>query len=372
MRILYITHVNAMDGANRSLLQLMEELRSRHGVQPIVVCPSRDAETSLSFAQVCEDRNIECHPLPLVLFKQKGKKSLVKRLRSLVALVRWNLYLICRLWHISFDLVHSNSSVIDVGAYLALLRRKPHVWHLREFGEEDFQMTSGFGKRYEKWIYSRSTCAIAISKAIEDKFLVYFPGRISLIYNGIVPVSDGLLARHHAELTTFCMVGRIEPNKNQKEALRAAALLKKKTRQPFKLFLVGEPSGVEYLNELRQIVAVNHLEESVEILSYTNDILQLLQKCDVGLTLSTCEAFGRVTVEYMMQNLAVVVSNTGANPEIVKDGETGYVYPLGCVEILAEKMLLLLENRQLLLELAKNGRNHALAHFTSVLNSATL
>ena len=369
MRILYITHVNSMDGANRSLLQLLEELRTRHGVQPIVVCPSRGAQASLSFAQVCAERGIECYSLPLVQFKLKGNFSLLFRLRTAVALARWGLYLMYRLRHLHFDMVHSNSSVIDMGVYIALSRNVPHVWHLREFGEEDFRMVSVLGKRYEKWIFSKSTCAIAISKAIEKKFKNRFPNRIHLIYNGIPPQSEDLLAKHQERLTTFCMVGRLEPNKNQLEALQAVVFLKKQTQQSFKLLLVGKPSGEDYLQILRQFIAAHHLEENVEILSYTNDVPQLLQTCDVGLTLSTCEAFGRVTVEYMMQNLAVIVSDTGANPEIVTDGVTGCVYPLGRAEILAEKMLLLLNDRQHLLELASKGRQYALAHFTSVQNS---
>lgn len=358
-----------MDGANRSLLQLLEELRTRHDVYPIVVCPICGAHASISFAQVCKERGIECHPLPLVQFKQKGNFSLFGRLRTAVALARWSIYMAYRLRNIHFDMVHSNSSVIDMGAYIALSRKVPHVLHLREFGEEDFHMYPVLGKRYERWIFGKSTYAIAISKAIEKKFKPSFPNRIQLIYNGIMPVSEAQLAMHQGKITIFCMVGRLEPNKNQMEALQAVAILKEQTRRPFKLLLVGKPSGNFYLHQLREFVVSHHLGENVEILSYTSDIPQLLQKCDVGLTLSTCEAFGRVTVEYMMQNLAVIVSNTGANPEIVKDDVTGLVYPLGRAEKLAEKMLLLLENRQRLLELARKGRQYVLAYFTSEKNS---
>lgn len=78
-------------------------------------------------------------------------------------------------------MVHSNSSVIDMGAYVSMARRIPHVWHLREFGYEDFRLVSVFGKRYERWIYSKCTCAIAISKVIAEKFRPYFNDRIKLI-----------------------------------------------------------------------------------------------------------------------------------------------------------------------------------------------
>ena len=39
MRVLFITQTQDMSGANRSLLQLIRELRSLHGVEPVVVMP---------------------------------------------------------------------------------------------------------------------------------------------------------------------------------------------------------------------------------------------------------------------------------------------------------------------------------------------
>ena len=369
MTILFLTHVNMMDGANRSMLQLVEELRTNHGVRPIIVCPSNRPDSSFSLRQACKERGIECHALPLVFFKQHGSRSVLYRLRFLASMVKWNLYMAFQLRHVRFDLVHSNSSVIDMGAYLAWFRHVPHVWHLREFGNEDFGMNSVLGEKYEKWIYGKSTCAIAISKAIESKFNVFFSGRICQIYNGIMPVEESLCADHRNDTLTFCMVGRLEPNKNQMEALQALALVKSRTQRPFRLLLVGKPSSIGYMDTLRQFIVSNGLENDVEFMAYRSDIPQFLKRCDVGLTLSTCEAFGRVTVEYMMQNLAVIVSNTGANTEIVADGKTGLVYQLGVVEQLADRMCQLIENRPLLTELAANGRHYALSHFTSCQNS---
>ena len=89
---------------------------------------------------------------------------------------------------------------------------------------------------------------------------------------------------------------------------------------------------------------------------------QILQRSDVGLMLSTNEAFGRVTVEYMMQNLAVIASDTGANPEIITNGETGLLYELGDVESLADKMKSLIEDHTLLGALAEKGKQHAYRH----------
>lgn len=370
MRVLFISHTNGLDGANRSLLQLVRELRDNHNVTPIVVCP-RDRQSHV-LTDVYAKEGIECIPVPLVKFKLVGNKSLVTKMLLAASFLLRNLYLFYALRGVKFDLVHSNSSVIDMGAYLALWRRVPHVWHLREFGYEDFRMQSVFGKRYERWIYKKCVAAIAISKAIEQKFKPLFGTRIRLIYNGILPKDESLSASHTNPVTTFCITGRLEPNKNQMEVLKACLLLKHESKCHFRLLVVGAGGNTVYTEELKKYVADNGLQDEVVFMGYRTDVPEILSQCNVGLTASTNEAFGRITVEYMMQNLAVIASDTGANPEIISDGEIGMLYPSGDARQLADKMLALLQNRNLLMRIAANGKQRALECFSSVKNSDSI
>ncbi len=370
MRVLFISHTNSLDGANRSLLQLVKELRDNHNVTPIVVCP-RDRQSHV-LTDVYAKEGIECIPVPLVKFKLVGNKSLVAKMLLAASFLLRNLYLFYALRGVKFDLVHSNSSVIDMGAYLALWRRVPHVWHLREFGYEDFRMQSVFGKRYERWIYKKCEVAIAISKAIEQKFKPLFGTRIRLIYNGILPKDESLSASHTNPVTTFCITGRLEPNKNQMEVLKACLLLKHESKCHFRLLVVGAGGNTAYTEELKKYVADNGLQDEVMFMGYRTDVPEILSQCNVGLTASTNEAFGRITVEYMMQNLAVIASDTGANPEIIRDGDTGMLYPSGDARQLADKMLALLQNRNLLMHIAANGKQRALECFSSVKNSDSI
>lgn len=367
MRVLFITHTNSLDGANRSLLQLARELHNNHHVEPIVVCP-RDCQ-SYVLTDAYAKEGIKCIPVPLVKFKLAGDKSLVVRTLLAASFLLHNLYLFHALRNVKFDLVHSNSSVIDMGAYLARWRGVPHVWHLREFGYEDFRMKSVFGKHYERWIYKKCSVAIAISKVIEQKFKPLFGNRLRLIYNGIVPKDETLSSTHDNEVLTFCMAGRLEPNKNQLEVLEACKLLKQASKCQFKLLVVGGGGNAAYTEELKKYVADNNLDGNVVFMGYRGDVPEVLNHCDVGLTASVSEAFGRITVEYMMQNLAVIASDTGANPEIISDGETGMLYHSGDARQLADRMRMLIDDRGLLLHLAVKGKQRALKCFSSVKNS---
>jgi glycogen synthase len=65
---------------------------------------------------------------------------------------------------------------------------------------------------------------------------------------------------------------------------------------------------------------------------------------DVCLMTSTKEAWGRVTVEYMILGRPVIGTNTGATKEMVKDGETGYLYEPGDYQSLTKHIKAILGN----------------------------
>ena len=85
--------------------------------------------------------------------------------------------------------------------------------------------------------------------------------------------------------------------------------------------------------------------------------------------LSKNEAFGRVTVEYMMHGLAVIASNAGANEEIISNNEDGLIYHLGDSEELAICMKRLIDDQSFMIELSEKGRQKALNRFTSDKNT---
>ena len=84
---------------------------------------------------------------------------------------------------------------------------------------------------------------------------------------------------------------------------------------------------------------------------------------------SKYEAFGRVTVEYMSRRLAVLASNSGANKEIVKDGETGLLFDSSNFIDLACGMQKMIENKLLIMKMGDNGYKIALEQFSSELNA---
>ncbi|MGD6816670.1 glycosyltransferase [Metabacillus sp. 113a] len=90
---------------------------------------------------------------------------------------------------------------------------------------------------------------------------------------------------------------------------------------------------------------------------------ELINSFDVFFVPSTLdsESFGVAAVEAQACEVPVVVANVGGLPEVVKDGETGFIVPTKDSTALAEKMKLFMEDPVLGRDMGKKGREHVLS-----------
>ncbi|MGF1521519.1 MAG: glycosyltransferase [Leptolyngbyaceae cyanobacterium] len=91
---------------------------------------------------------------------------------------------------------------------------------------------------------------------------------------------------------------------------------------------------------------------------------QYYQRADIFVFPSVChEAFGMPIAEAMVAGLPVVASHGGAFPELVEDGETGFIVELGDADALAQAILRLLEDETLGAKLGTTGQERAVTRF---------
>ncbi len=93
------------------------------------------------------------------------------------------------------------------------------------------------------------------------------------------------------------------------------------------------------------------------------DIVPLLQACDVFLFPSETESFGLAALEALACGLPVVASRTGGLPELIDDGVTGALLPVGDVGGMAARTLALLEDAALLARQSTAARSAAEARW---------
>lgn len=369
MKVLYITHVRDLSGANSSLLQLITELRDNYGIEPFVVYPNRKPNGQKDLNDILKERGIKGVACGRMVCFQREHTGFIYKIYFILFEILNILQILYACRGIKFDLVHSNTSILDLGLYISKIKKIPHVWHLREVASLSFGFKSIFGDKYLKWVYNQSDRVIAISRNVRDEFAQFTnKDKTKVVYNGVKPPTSFREPEYNQKITNICIVGRVEENKNQIEAVKAISILVNKGLTNFKLYIIGDYNN-KYGKNVRQYVDDNNLDSYVEFMGLRSDVPALLNNMIIGLMLSRHEAFGRVTIEYMQHKLFAIASNTSANVEIVKDGINGFLYDFGKPESLAEKIEYVMCHKNELKDIAHQGYNDATTKYLSIENS---
>ena len=92
-------------------------------------------------------------------------------------------------------------------------------------------------------------------------------------------------------------------------------------------------------------------------------IVDYLSAADVLLLPSEQESFGLAALEAMACEVPVIASRVGGVPEVVTDGETGFLSPVGDVDKMAEDAARLLSDKDLRIEMGKRARESAVSRY---------
>lgn len=120
---------------------------------------------------------------------------------------------------------------------------------------------------------------------------------------------------------------------------------------------------------MEKLIEECHVRDYVSYLGMIKDMPALRQKMDVELVCSVCEGFGRVTVESLMSSNPVIGADTGGTPELIRNGENGYLYHRGNIEDLAQKMQIFLDHPEQIRTLGDNGYTWSTKMFTQARNA---
>lgn len=347
MKVLYITNYGDMYGANKSLLTMMSLLKREYDIEPCLLISGNLGDMGAG----CEEEGISClgYDFRISAINENTKWKPIRRMtRRIVRYVDfYKIYYRIKKEGLLFDLVHSNSSVFDIGLFLAKKWKVPHVWHIREFAKEGCGLEIVYGSKVMRRKYAASAIVIAISDAIAD-YIRHMDSKIKMrkIYNGIT-----LPSPYHKEfmqdgILKFCIVGGLTSKKNQLDVIKACEKLLRQGIRVFELYIVGDASGVYYEEMQSYLADKEELHKHIFFTGYCNDILSFLANKDVGIMATDIEAFGRVTIEYMANYMPVIGTNTGGTPELL--GGTGRLFEPHDIEALAQAMCFYIEHPEIL------------------------
>jgi glycosyltransferase involved in cell wall biosynthesis len=232
--------------------------------------------------------------------------------------------------------------------------------------------------RVHRRALSNVSRVIAVSDAVarslrEQK--IFDPDKIRVVANGVdlrrFEEARANFEREEAESGTthtplrVGIVGELSEVKGQEDFVRAAALLDEEFGDSVEFLVVGEDesrSG-EYGTRLRKLVAELRLNDSVRLLGRRDDVAPLIASLDVLVSASRTEAFGMVLVEAAACGVPAVATATEGAREIVDDGATGSLVPIGDVRAMATAVAALLRDVSLRRSLGARARESARARF---------
>jgi alpha-maltose-1-phosphate synthase len=244
------------------------------------------------------------------------------------------------------DLVHTHTWYASLAGFLAKkLYEIPFVLTthslepLRAWKAEQLGTGYAMSSWIERTAILDADAVIAVSNGTRDDILRLYPlppERVHVIYNGI-DVAEYRYTRETAALSKYgidpgapyvLFVGRITRQKGVTHLVDAIPHLPPNTQV---ILCAGAPDTPEIAAEMREKVdqarrnnpRVIWIEKTVP----RSDVIQLYSHARVFCCPSVYEPFGIINVEAMACGAPVVASRTGGIPEIVVDGETGFLIP---------------------------------------------
>lgn len=376
MTIVFVTHYSGYYGANKSLLTVMCQLRERFGIKPLVLLPSIGpvcaALDEVGIPYVIRHYywwvNDNHGVFQWLLNKRKQWRNQLK----IGGLCDSVLALSQEKYGENPALMYTNSVCVNVGIFMAERLGVPHVWQFRE-SLSQFSLSLSLALSLKLWQKGVNKRYILISDYMMNYYRPYLPAeRMTCIYNGVsVP------AKAEREMVNMlngrlkvAIVGVVCQQKNQLELLQAQSVLHEQGIE-IDTYIIGT-NKKEYLQQVEAYVQEHELSQYVHIMGHQDDVFAVLKEMNLGVVSATDEAFGRTTIEFMRMKMPVVLSDSGANAELIRNRQDGYVYPSGDVDALAAAIKRYVEHPELLQLQGESACQYAMDNFSAEKNAEAI
>ena len=252
----------------------------------------------------------------------------------------------------------------------AFLLKKKVVMIIRNFPPKSYK--KNITMILTKFIIEKFDCKIiSVSKSLK-KSLIKDGGlqkeNITVIYNGISIINKKKFANNNKIKIKKCSVGifgRVEYRKGHHLLISAWKKIQKKEPK-LTLYIVGN-GDKNYIDKLKLKIKKNNLDGSKIIwINYTNNIYSILNAIDLVVVPSiNFESFGRIAVEAMALKKPIITSNFGGLKEVNKNNKTGLVLNVHNKELLSDKIIELMKNKNKRNLFGKTGYENYQKNYTS-------
>ncbi len=376
LRVLFMDHTAMVGGGEIALMNLVKNL-DRNLISPVVLLWS-DGPLVRRMSSLAETHVLEMDAAVTTASKdQLGWKSLL-RVRAV-----WKVFV--QIWRVArfsrrhrFDLLHTNSLKSDIiGGIAGRIAGIPVVWHVRDRIESDYLPVSvvrwfrRLCRVVPSYVIANSEATLAtlrLRQAVEGRAIpsgIELDSRVRVVHDGI-DAEGARETRAGNFRLRIGLIGRISPWKGQHIYLHAAAQVLRDFPQA-RFEIIGAPlfAELDYERSLRELCRDLEIENSVEFVGFVENVQERIHHLDVVVHASTTgEPFGQVIIEGMAAGKPVVATNGGGVPEIVEDGITGLLVPMGDVTSMAQAIGKLLGDSAWRERMGQAGKERVIRQFT--------
>ena len=357
--ILYVNHTSRISGAEQSLLALLANLdRGRF-------CPHVALPDDGPLARRVLDMGIKCHFVAMPRLRRTINPF--RLLRFILAVRRSARELVALAEREGAVLVHSNSTIAHVCVIFSgwmWKRGIPTVWHVRDMMDPGMigdRLAFGAGR------------IIAVSQAVRQKLqpTCGMSERWCVVHNGVdverFANADGTAFRDEIGAKpgdpVIGMIAQMVPWKRHPDFIAAAKVVHRMLPSA-KFVILGDDLFNDHPDYKRHLHRLGD-DPSIIFAGYREDIESAIAGMDVVVLPSEDEPFGRVVIEAGAASVPVVACDDAGPGEIVLDGKTGLLVPVGDIGRIAEAIVQLAFDREKARSMGRNAYERVCSHFTS-------
>ncbi len=361
--LFYETNVFRFYGAARVLVWLMSHLEQIH---PIFVAP---AEGELTHRVRAAGIETVILPAPSLWQRVEKKKGMLgKGQKALAApLLTTHIRHLARLARQRNAIgIHANSTRAAILAGpAARLAGIPMWWHLRR--ERPMGVNERIAYAFSEWV-------ICISSAVAST--LGNPPKARIIHDGIPegridPNASGRALRARLgwpeDALVAGAVASLAPNKRHDMFIRMALALADSYPQARFLIAGHRPEGAPADYEASLHALARPLEEKGRLvfLGWVENISDVFAAMDVFVFPSDNEGLGLVAIEAMHMGVPVVRTNAAGAEDMIEDGKSGFIVPVGDQVMLTQRVRMLFEDASLRAQMGRAGQRLAREKFTA-------
>lgn len=232
----------------------------------------------------------------------------------------------------------------------------------------------------ERMLWSSADRLLVVSRAVKDDVTQFYgvdPGRVRVVYNGVdtalfSPGDPGHLPEEVEGLAgkrIILFVGHFGFRKGLFFAIRAMKQVREEFPDAHLLCIGGTPAWMgqnAHKQTLRAEARRYGVEGCVTLLDAVrnDELVGFYRRSEVFVLPSYYEAFSKVVAEAMACGKPVVATRTGALPELVSEGGTGFLVPFGSPTEISDRLILLLGDGGLRAAMGIRGRETVQSQFT--------